>query len=84
MADIVPWLRDRVDEIRRSNAQPVSGREYHLLVAIIALAVRSESPPRQVTTITHREGAPMARRFLEAPQLEDPPPLETVRPFSST
>jgi hypothetical protein len=39
MADVVPWLRDRVDEIRRSNTQPVSGREYHLLVAIIALAV---------------------------------------------
>jgi hypothetical protein len=39
MAEIVPWLRDRVDEIRRSNAQPVSRREYRLLVAIIALSV---------------------------------------------
>jgi hypothetical protein len=39
MGAIIPWLRDRVDEIRRSNAQPVSWREYHLLVAIISLAV---------------------------------------------
>jgi hypothetical protein len=39
MAEILPWLRDRVDEIRRSSAQPVSWREYQLLVAIVALTV---------------------------------------------
>lgn len=39
MVQILPWLQERIDEFRESNAQPVIRREYHLLVAMIALAV---------------------------------------------
>jgi hypothetical protein len=39
MAAVRPWFRDRVNQLRESSCQPVTSREYHLLVAMIAFAV---------------------------------------------
>lgn len=39
MTALRPWLADRINQLRESNTQPVTRREYHLLVAMIGFAV---------------------------------------------
>lgn len=39
MAALRPWVQDRVNQLRQSTCQPVTTREYHLVVAMIAFAV---------------------------------------------
>lgn len=39
MVQILPWVRERLDDLRRTNTEPVSWQEYQLLVAMTAFAV---------------------------------------------